>query len=417
MYTQCPHCQTAFRIYPDQLSQARGQVRCGVCNFSFNALESLTENISAARTIAERAPETPETIEPPNGEPLPSTEETPAPPPLPEPEIETAETATAPEAEETPASLPPEAEGIETELVPEVEEEQATQPPEEENIEPEVPIETATPPAAVVTIKEAIAPPPSATTPSTMSLEETAAGEAEPIDTESTEAPTPESPAWVGMAEPETNEVTAEETASEPIVTEPEVEASTPVEKTLPDLGIIAAEPRASTDEEELTEPEEKAAQGFKTGLWTLVNVVLILVLLGQYAYYNRSDLSQYPQLRPWLVQMCSVLGCDMPLQRDVQRIVLTKRIVESDPNHANALLIDATLVNNADFPQAYPILEIRFSDLNNQLVAGRRFKPKEYLPAGTALQAGMAPHQPVHLVLEIVDPGKDAVSFKFEIL
>jgi len=43
MYTHCPHCRTTFRIYPDQLVQARGQVRCGVCSYCFNALESLSE--------------------------------------------------------------------------------------------------------------------------------------------------------------------------------------------------------------------------------------------------------------------------------------------------------------------------------------------------------------------------------------
>ena len=66
---------------------------------------------------------------------------------------------------------------------------------------------------------------------------------------------------------------------------------------------------------------------------------------------------------------------------------------------------------------QPYPLLEIRFSDLSNQLVAGRRFRPSEYLPGDASLQAGMPPHQPVHISLAIVDPGKEAVSFQFELL
>ena len=144
---------------------------------------------------------------------------------------------------------------------------------------------------------------------------------------------------------------------------------------------------------------------------------MLILVLIGQYAYFNRNELSQYPELRPWLTRFCALVSCNTPLRRDVSRISLVNRLVQSHPSQPNALLIEATLVNEADFPQPYPLLEIRFSDLNNQLVAGRRFRPSEYLPAGTSLKAGMPPHQPVHITLAIVDPGKEAVSFQFELL
>ena len=185
---------------------------------------------------------------------------------------------------------------------------------------------------------------------------------------------------------------------------------SDPADSKLPDLGIIAAEPRRIST----TEP---GSGRLKTAVWTITNIVLILVLLGQYAYFNRNDLSQYPELRPWLTRFCALVSCNTPLRRDVSRISLVNRLVQSHPSRPNALLIEATLVNEADFPQPYPLLEIRFSDLNNQLVAGRRFRPSEYLPAGTSLQAGMPPHQPVHISLEIADPGKEAVSFQFELM
>ena len=178
----------------------------------------------------------------------------------------------------------------------------------------------------------------------------------------------------------------------------------------MPDLGIIAAEPRRISS-------ADMSGGWLKTTVWSITNIALILVFLGQYTYFNRNDLSQYPELRPWLTGFCELVSCNTPLQRDVSHINLANRVVQSDPNHPNALLINATLVNDADFPQPYPLLEIRFSDLNNHLVAGRRFRPTEYLPADTSVQAGMPPHQPVHVTLEVVDPGKDAVSFQFELL
>jgi len=39
--TRCPHCQTAFRLVPDQLRLAEGWVRCGRCDQIFPATEHL----------------------------------------------------------------------------------------------------------------------------------------------------------------------------------------------------------------------------------------------------------------------------------------------------------------------------------------------------------------------------------------
>jgi len=39
--TQCPHCQTSFRVSHAQLGMARGVVRCGACLQVFNAAQQL----------------------------------------------------------------------------------------------------------------------------------------------------------------------------------------------------------------------------------------------------------------------------------------------------------------------------------------------------------------------------------------
>ncbi|MCF6280664.1 MAG: zinc-ribbon and DUF3426 domain-containing protein [Candidatus Polarisedimenticolaceae bacterium] len=41
MFTECPHCQTLFRISPAQLEQANGTVRCCRCDEIFDAREQL----------------------------------------------------------------------------------------------------------------------------------------------------------------------------------------------------------------------------------------------------------------------------------------------------------------------------------------------------------------------------------------
>ncbi|WP_193222309.1 zinc-ribbon and DUF3426 domain-containing protein [Alkalilimnicola sp. S0819] len=56
MYTQCPSCASIFRLAPAHLREAGGQVRCGLCNEPFDALEALNAELpgqaAAARSTA-----------------------------------------------------------------------------------------------------------------------------------------------------------------------------------------------------------------------------------------------------------------------------------------------------------------------------------------------------------------------------
>lgn len=45
MYTRCPKCSTIFRVTAAQLRAAEGEVRCGNCTISFNALTELTDDL------------------------------------------------------------------------------------------------------------------------------------------------------------------------------------------------------------------------------------------------------------------------------------------------------------------------------------------------------------------------------------
>jgi predicted Zn finger-like uncharacterized protein len=47
MFTQCPDCQTTFRVTAQVLKQAEGRVRCGGCGNAFNALEHMSTDDKA----------------------------------------------------------------------------------------------------------------------------------------------------------------------------------------------------------------------------------------------------------------------------------------------------------------------------------------------------------------------------------
>jgi predicted Zn finger-like uncharacterized protein len=60
MLTQCPNCQTTFRVTTEILRVADGQVRCGRCQTQFDALERLIDENEPAQHAA-RSPRTPHT--------------------------------------------------------------------------------------------------------------------------------------------------------------------------------------------------------------------------------------------------------------------------------------------------------------------------------------------------------------------
>lgn len=153
------------------------------------------------------------------------------------------------------------------------------------------------------------------------------------------------------------------------------------------------------------------------TLFWSMAIVLMIVTGLLQYAYYDRSRLVQYDNLRPWLTLFCKYARCELPEPRDPARIELSSKNVYTHPNAENALMVSATMINHASYVQAFPLLELRFENIRGELIAGRQFKPEEYLDIPAEKIQKMQPGTPVSFTMEIVDPGKDVMSYEFKFL
>lgn len=147
---------------------------------------------------------------------------------------------------------------------------------------------------------------------------------------------------------------------------------------------------------------------------WTAGCVVLACVLLAQFLVLAPRGMAQNPELRPTAQALCRIAGCKVPPREDLNRLRLASRDVRAHPSVPGALIISATLVNEADFAQPFPVLEIALADLQGQPVAMRRFRPGEYLPDQVRVADGMAAGSVTRVSLEVVDPGEQAVAFEF---
>lgn len=150
--------------------------------------------------------------------------------------------------------------------------------------------------------------------------------------------------------------------------------------------------------------------------LWGLALVAVLLLSGWQYVYFNMNDLA-HGSLRPWLARACAMFDCVLPPQFDIDQVRTSSLIIRSHPTQRDALAVDAIITNQADFPQPYPVLQLQFTDLNGAPVASRRFQPGEYL-SGELTGARLMPvRQPVHIALEIVDPGSRAVNYQLSVV
>ncbi|MEN8205995.1 MAG: zinc-ribbon and DUF3426 domain-containing protein [Pseudomonadota bacterium] len=144
----------------------------------------------------------------------------------------------------------------------------------------------------------------------------------------------------------------------------------------------------------------------------------LLVLLLGlQWVYFNRDMLAANGAWRAKMERFCEVIHCELPMRVDLVSIGIVDRDVRRHPVAEEALLINVTFENRAEFMQPYPLFEVSFTDKAGRPVAMRRFGYPEYLGEDVDPESGMPPQSPVQVVLEVIDPGAEAVSFQFGFL
>ena len=146
--------------------------------------------------------------------------------------------------------------------------------------------------------------------------------------------------------------------------------------------------------------------------LWLLLVLIALGALVGQYVWYHFDELARQDQYRPWFQELCPQVGCKVPSRVDIKLLKSSNLVVRTHPEFQGALVVDAIIYNRASFSQPFPLLELRFADTGGQLIASRRFKPGEYLSGELAGKDEMPPQTPIHIALDILDPGPKAVNY-----
>ncbi len=159
---------------------------------------------------------------------------------------------------------------------------------------------------------------------------------------------------------------------------------------------------------------------GWQAAIQLSAALGLVALLAFQVAWLAPADLlARAPAVAPWLERLApafdrasGLLGWERgSTPRDLARIRIRERDIRDHPEQPGALLVQATLVNEASFQQPPPRVRLTLFDVNGAVLAQRVFLPAEYL-AGEPPQPGLWP-----LRLELLAPATAAVSYQIEFL
>lgn len=138
---------------------------------------------------------------------------------------------------------------------------------------------------------------------------------------------------------------------------------------------------------------------------WLLGVLVGLLsaAAIAQSIYFLRSTIaSAYPSTNTFLVSACKKIGCSIELPKKIDLIVIDDSDMQEDADYVGLIHLSSTLINQANFSQAFPNLELTLTDLEDSPKLRRIFKPAAYLPANTDITKGIAAGEEIKIKLPI---------------
>lgn len=148
---------------------------------------------------------------------------------------------------------------------------------------------------------------------------------------------------------------------------------------------------------------------------WLLVAALALLLLL-QSVLADRARLAADAGTRPWIGALCSVLRCELPAWREPTALTMTSREIRPLPAQPGVLQIQASIRNDARWPQAWPDLRLSLSDADGRVIGTGVFAPAQYLGENPGA-APLEPGQSARIAFRVQEPAASTVAFTFEFL
>ncbi len=159
---------------------------------------------------------------------------------------------------------------------------------------------------------------------------------------------------------------------------------------------------------EDLTADPKFHKKKFKLNFGLLAFCLLLTILAAlQSIYFFRTKIAaEYPQFKPYLMQACGTLKCNIDLPKNLDLLSIDDSDMQESEQYQNVINFSSLLINNANYTQAYPNIELTLTSTDDQPVLRRVFKPSEYLKASTNVANGIAlrEEERINLAINVTD-------------
>jgi predicted Zn finger-like uncharacterized protein len=177
---------------------------------------------------------------------------------------------------------------------------------------------------------------------------------------------------------------------------------------------------RETEDIPEQTTAESKPEDNSKSPqnlIWVVATALLILLTIANATWTFREQLLTIPAINSMMNEPEDSEQEVHGLLKDPKQVQLVSRDMHSHPTRSGILVLSLTFVNLAQRSQVFPELEVTLLDAANQPVATRRLQPTDYLRPGADIAGGLATDVYLPVLLELGDPGEQAVGFEIQFL
>ena len=181
-------------------------------------------------------------------------------------------------------------------------------------------------------------------------------------------------------------------------------------------VDVGPAQPSSGQSMLDLELPQAPELPPVQHPIGTYAAIVLALLLIPvQLLWFQFEDWAKEPSIRPVYETICGLGICELPPAKDVTQIVSRRSVSRTDPDNPGQRVIDVLMVNSAAFAQPFPDIEVTFTDLDGQTVSATTFSADQYLRGEMTGVTLIQPRTPVHITLQVDDPGARVQGFRVE--
>ncbi len=148
------------------------------------------------------------------------------------------------------------------------------------------------------------------------------------------------------------------------------------------------------------------------------INFLLFIVVLLLCTYFLRSEIArQFPPIKPLLERACVPLKCTIDLSKNLDLITIGDSDMQEDDTYQSVIKFSSSLKNNANYPQAYPSLELTLTDNNDRAVIKKLITPTLYLASKEKIKHGLDPSETATIKLSFRVDDPSVASYRILLL